>query len=105
LKQSRKKSKAYKHKRQSNLKIEGDPTILDPKILKKETTDGNIPEILSGVIFNPYESIKKMGISEDSAVSLTEFQCKKCHNWIHPTEIRIAFRINSEFIGWCHKKC
>ena len=98
-------SNAYKYKRNSNLKTEGNPNLPDPKVLKKETSIGNVPDILTGVIFNPYEGIKKFGLSDNKDLPLTEFRCKKCENLIHSAEIRIAFRINSEFVGWCHKKC
>ena len=98
-------SNAYKYKRNSNLKTEGNPNLPDPKVLKKETLIGNVPDILTGVIFNPYEGIKKFGLIDNKDLPLTEFRCKKCEILIHSAEIRIAFRINSEFVGWCHKKC
>jgi very-short-patch-repair endonuclease len=100
-----KKSKFYKIDKKLTRKTDGDPNLADPKVEKISTTRQHIPEILTGVIFDPYESIKLNEEDQKGDSSNQKFQCKKCKLIIRPNETRIAFRLNSEFIGWCHKKC
>ena len=99
------KSKFYKIDKKITPKTDGDPNLTDPKVEKISTPRQHIPEILTGVIFDPYEGLKQSQEDQMGDSSNQKFQCKKCKLIIRPDETRIAFRLNSEFIGWSHKKC
>lgn len=99
------KSKFYKIDKKITRKTDGDPNLADPKAEKISTPRQHIPEILTGVIFDPYEGNKQPEEDQAGDSSSQRYQCKKCKCIIRPDETRIAFRLNSEFIGWSHKKC
>jgi very-short-patch-repair endonuclease len=97
--------KFYRLDKKVIYKTDGNPHLVDPKSQLISMPENQVPEILNGVIYDPYENNKGEIKYRGDDPSKLKYQCKKCNYIIRPDETRIAFRLNSEFIGWCHTKC